>query len=125
MKDSTAHLHLLYEDFKKTLTFYKSKISFFKEKLEDIATKNTGEDIRKAVEHFENTFIVMNEKLDVLLHEVNIKQTATMKDAREKPDFIYLKVHDDADGLKVLIDGTVIDFAKTKDTFLNFLSEHF
>lgn len=124
MNDSTAHLHLQYQDFKKTLTFYKSKISFFKEKLEEIVTKNTGEDIRKNVEHFENAFIVMNEKLDVLLHEVNIQQDTTIKDAKDKPTFIYLKVHDNADSLKVLVDETVTDFAKTKDAFLNFLSEH-
>ena len=72
MKDSTAHLHLICEDFKRTLDFYKSEMPFFKKRLEEIASKNTGEDILKQVEHFENTFIDMNEKLDVLLHDVKL-----------------------------------------------------
>ena len=124
MKDSTAHLHLLYEDFKQTLVFYKNKISFFKNRLQEISSKNTGQDIRKQVEHFENTFIVMNEKLDLLMHEVNLKQDAAMNFAKEKPDFINLKVHENADSLKILINDTAIDFGKTKDSFLNFLSDH-
>lgn len=124
MKDSTAHLHLICEDFTRTLAFYKSEIPFFKKRLEEIATKNTGEEIRKEVEHFENSFIAMNENLDVLLHDVNLQQDAIMKDAKEKPDFINLKVHETADGLQSLIDTTVKDFTETKQHFYRFLSEH-
>ena len=124
MKDSTAHLHLICEDFTRTLAFYKSEIPFFKKRLEEIATKNTREDIRKKVEHFENTFIAMNENLDELLHDINLQQDAIMKEAKEKPDFINLKVHETADGLQSVIDGTVNDFAETKEHFYRFLSEH-
>ena len=124
MKDSTAHLHLICEDFKRTLQFYKSEIPFFKKRLEEISIKNTGEEIRKQVEHFENTFITMNENLDVLMHDVNIKQDAILKDAKEKPDFINLKVNETADDLKALIDVTTKEFAETKEHFYRFLSEH-
>ena len=124
MKDSTAHLHLICEDFKRTLQFYKSEIPFFKERLDEISEKNTAEEIRKQVEHFENTFIAMNENLDVLMHEVNIKQDAILRDAKEKPDFINLKVKETADDLKALIDFTAKEFAETKEHFYRFLSEH-
>ncbi len=124
MKDSTAHLHLICEDFKRTLAFYKSEIPFLKKRLEEIAMKNTGEDTRKEVEHFENVFVVMNENLDVLMHDVNLQQDAVMKDAKEKPDFINLKVHEGVDSLQALIDVTAKDFAETKVHFYRFLSEH-
>ncbi len=124
MKDSTAHLHLICEDFKRTLEFYKSEIPFFKKRLEEIAAKNTGEDIRKQVEHFENTFIAMNENLDEIMHDVNLHQDAIMKDAKEKPDFINLKVHEGSDGLQSQIDATAKDFIETKAHFYRFLSEH-
>lgn len=124
MKDSTAHLHLICEDFKRTLQFYKSEIPFFKERLDEISEKNTAEEIRKQVEHFENTFIAMNENLDVLMHDVNIKQDAISKDAKERPDFINLKVNETADDLKALIDFTAKEFAETKEHFYRFLSEH-
>ncbi len=124
MKDSTAHLHLICEEFKRTLQFYKSEIPFFKKRQEEISIKNTGEEIRKQVEHFENIFITMNENLDVLMHDVNIKQDAILKDAKEKPDFINLKVNETADDLKALIDFTTKEFAETKEHFYRFLSEH-
>ena len=124
MKDSTAHLHLICEDFKRTLQFYKSEIPFYKKRLEEISIKNTAEEIRKQVEHFENKFIAMNENLDVLMHDVNIKQDAILKDAKEKPDFINLKVNETADDLKALIDYTAKEFAETKEHFYRFLSEH-
>ena len=124
MKDSTAHLHLICEDFKRTLDFYKSEMPFFKKRLEEIATKNTGEDILKQVEHFENTFIAMNENLDVLLHDVNLKQDALFKEAKAKPEFINLKVNATADDLKTLIDFTAKEFATTKENFYRFLSDH-
>ena len=124
MKDSTAHLHLICEDFKRTLQFYKSEIPFFKERLDEISEKNTAEEIRKQVEHFENTFIVMNENLDVLMHDVNIKQDAISKDAKERPDFINLKVNETGDDLKASIDFTAKEFAETKEHFYRFLSEH-
>ena len=124
MKDSTAHLHLICEDFKRTLQFYKSEIPFFKKRLEEISIKNTGKEIRKQVEHFENTFITMNENLDVLMHDVNIKQDAILKDAKEKQNFINLKVNETADDLKALIDFTAKEFAEKKEHFYRFLSEH-
>ena len=124
MKDSTAHLHLICEDFKRTLDFYKSEIPFFKKRLEEIATKNTEENILKQVEHFENTFIAMNENLDVLLHDVNLKQDALFKEAKAKPEFINLKVNATADDLKTLIDFTAKEFATTKENFYRFLSDH-
>ena len=124
MKDSTAHLHLICEDFKRTLQFYKSEIPFYKKRLEEISIKNRAEEIRKQIEHFENKFIAMNENLDVLMHDVNIKQDAILKDAKEKPDFINLKVNETADDLKALIDFTAKEFAETKEHFYRFLSEH-
>ena len=124
MKDSASHLHLICEDFKRTLDFYKSEMPFFKKRLEEISSKNTGEDILKQVEHFENTFIAMNENLDVLLHDVNLKQDAMLKDAKAKPDFINLKVIATADDLKTLIDFTTKEFATTKENFYRFLSDH-
>ena len=124
MKDSTAHLHLICEDFKRTLQFYKSEIPFYKKRLQEISIKNTAEEIRKRIEHFENKFIAMNENLDMLMHDVNIKQDAILKDAKEKPDFINLKVNETADDLKALIVFTAKEFAKTKEHFYRFLSEH-
>jgi hypothetical protein len=124
MKDSTAHLHLICEDWKRTLQFYKSELPFLKALLEEISSKNTAEEIRKQVEHFENMFISMNENLDELIHDVNLKQDALMKGAEEKTNFINLKMIDADNDLKDLIEFTATEFAENKKSYYRFLSEH-
>jgi NAD-dependent SIR2 family protein deacetylase len=124
MKDTTAHLHILCQDWTRTLQFYKDEIPFFKKRLEEIATKNTAPEVLKNVEHFENEFKIMNNNLDELLHDVNLKQDALMKGALEKPNFINVKMIDFDGDLEALIDFTEIEFAKTKKGFYRFLSNN-
>ncbi len=122
MKDTTAHLHLLCEDWTRTLQFYKTEIPYFKKRLVEISLKNTDEDIRKGIEHFENEFIVLKENLDQLQHNVNLQQDAARKSASEKPLFINVKMAKVDDNLGELIGSFEIEFAKNKKEFYRFLS---
>ncbi|MFN0082157.1 MAG: hypothetical protein ACKVOM_06525 [Ferruginibacter sp.] len=122
MKHTTAHLHLLCQDWTRTLQFYKTEIPYFKKRLVEISTKNTGEDIRKEIEHFENKFIVLNEDLDQLQHNVNLQQDAAMKSASEKPLFINVRMAKVDDNLGELIESFEKEFAKNKTAFYRFLS---
>lgn len=122
MKDTTAHLHLLCQDWTRTLQFYKTEIPYFKKRLVEISSKNTGEDIRKEIEHFENEFIVLNEDLDQLQHNVNLQQDAAMKSASEKPLFINVRMVKVDDNLGEMIESFEIEFAKNKKQFYRFLS---
>jgi hypothetical protein len=122
MKDTTAHMHLICQEWTRTLQFYKTEIPFFKKRLEEVVNKNTGEDVLKQVEHFENEFKIMNNNLDELLHDVNLKQDALMKGAMDKPNFINVKMIDTNGDLEALIDFTEIEFSKTKKDFYRFLS---
>ena len=122
MKDTTAHLHLLCEDWTRTIQFYKTEIPYFKKRLVEISSKNTGEDIRKQIEHFENEFIVLNEDLDQLQHNVNLQQDIAMKSAKEKPLFINVRNVQVDDNLGELIDSFDVEFAENKKQFYRFLS---
>ena len=122
MKETTAHLNLLCQDWTKTLQFYKTLIPYFKKRLVEIASKNTSEDIRKKLEHFENEFIVLNEDLDELQHSVNLQQDWTMETAAEKPMFINVRMVKVNDNLGDLIDSFEMEFAKNKKQFYRFLS---
>ncbi len=124
MKDTTAHLHIICQDWARKLQFYKEEIPFLKKRLEEIASKNTSEDVLKQVEHFENEFIIMNNNLDELLHDVNLKQDALMKGAMEKPNFINVKMVEVDGDLEALIDFTELEFSKTKKDYYRFLSNN-
>ena len=53
MKDTLTHLHLICEDWKRELSFYKDEMGILKNRLLEVASKNTGKEILISVEHFE------------------------------------------------------------------------
>lgn len=72
-KISIKHLSNNHSDWLRALDFYKQEVSLLKERLTEIAGKNTGGDTLAQVEHFENQFKVQADNIDTLSH--NIRQT--------------------------------------------------
>lgn len=123
MKDTMAHVHLICEDWKRELDFFKSEIAYLRKRLEEIATKNTAQDVLVRVEHFENKFRIMSIHVDELRHDVNLKNEALLKEASDKPNYINVKMIDADENLIDLMGDTSHDFQQTKKEFYNFLSK--
>ncbi|HNB81152.1 MAG TPA: hypothetical protein PLP14_03580 [Chitinophagaceae bacterium] len=122
-KDSIAHVHILCEEWTRELQFFKSELSYLKTRLSEIASKNTGSEVMKDVEHFENKFRIMGIHVDELLHDVKLKNEALMKEAAAKPNYINVKMIEADDNLLDLMDDTTSDFYNTKREFYRFLSK--
>ena len=122
MKDSLAHLHLICEDWKRELDFFKIEIVYLRKRLEEIASKNTSMDVLKHVEHFENKFSIMAIHVDELDHDVHLKNEALLKEAAEKPMYINVKMIASDENLIDLMSDTSTDFHATKKEFYRFLS---
>ena len=122
MKDSLAHLHLICEDWKRELDFFKIEIVYLRKRLEEIASKNTSMDVLKHVEHFENKFSIMAIHVDELDHDVHLKNEALLKEAAEKPMYINVKMIASDENLIDLMIDTSTDFHATKKEFYRFLS---
>jgi hypothetical protein len=122
MKDSLAHLHLICEDWKRELDFFKIEIVYLRKRLEEIASKNTSMDVLKHVEHFENKFSIMAIHVDELYHDVHLKNEALLKEAAKKPMYINVKMIASDENLIDLMSDTSTDFHATKKEFYRFLS---
>ena len=122
MKDTLAHLHLICEDWKRELDFFKTEIRYLRKRLEEIASKNTSMDVLTNVEHFENKFRIMGIHVDELHHDVNLKNEALLKEAAEKPMYINVKMIASDENLIDLMSDTSTDFHATKKEFYRFLS---
>jgi len=122
MKDSLAHMHLICEDWKRELDFFKIEIAYLRKRLEEIASKNTSMDVLKHVEHFENKFSIMAIHVDELYHDVHLKNEALLKEAAEKPMYINVKMIASDENLIDLMSDTSTDFHATKKEFYRFLS---
>ncbi len=123
MKDTLAHQHLICEDWKRELDFFKVEIAYLRKRLEEIASKNTATDILVQVEHFENKFRIMGIHVDELHHDVNLKNESLLKEAAEKPAYINVKMIASDENLIDMMSDTSRDFYDTKKEFYQFLSK--
>jgi len=64
-------LHTEHNTYLSTLAFAKDEIKTFNNRLSDIVTANTKQEILAQVEHFQNQFIRHNEVIDELKHDVH------------------------------------------------------
>lgn len=123
MKDTLAHQHLICEDWNRELDFFKIEIAYLRKRLEEIASKNTSNDVLIQVEHFENKFRIMGIHVDELHHDVNLKNESLLKEAAEKPAYINVKMIASDENLIDMMSDTSRDFYDTKKEFYQFLSK--
>ena len=123
MKDTLTHLHLTCEDWKRELSFYKDELVILKNRLLEVASKNTGKEISISVAHFKNKFRIIGIHIDEMRHDVNAKNKSLLDEAAEKPNYIGVKMKETDENLEDLMQNTRTDFTSTKKEFYNFLSK--
>jgi len=78
-----------YMTWKRTLEFFKQENAFLKTRLSEVVDRNTDKEFLALAEHFQNQFIIKDEFIDELKHDINemdanIKNGANM--AKVTPD---------------------------------------
>ncbi len=69
-KVSIKHLSNLHNDWMRGLEFYTQEIAIMKNRLTEVAGKNTDKSVMVEVEHFENQFIIKKDTIDTLSHNI-------------------------------------------------------
>lgn len=74
-KVSISHMSNAHTDWLRGLDFYKEELGILKNRLTEIAGKNTNREVMKEVEHFENQFDIQAENIHKLNHDIknNVK----------------------------------------------------
>ncbi len=72
---SITHMSNAHTDWLRSLDFYKDEIKILRDRLTEIAGKNTNREVMKEIEHFENQFDIQAENIHKLSHEIkhNVK----------------------------------------------------
>lgn len=122
MKESIAQQHIICEDWKRELKFYKDDISILRKRLDEVAAKNTSSETLKEVEHFENKFKILDIHLDELLHDVQIKEDELSSQAATQAKYINVRMNDSDMKLEDLMLINAKDFQETKNNYYKFLS---
>ena len=82
-KVNISHVSNQHNYWLRSLNFYKTEISILKGILTEIAGKNSGTDVLKEVEHFENQFKIQNINIDRLSHEIHVNIDGISKQAQQ------------------------------------------
>lgn len=84
-KTYLTDLHRNHVEWVSALTFYKEDLKTFIHRLEEIVAKNNHQDVLSKVEHFQNQFIIQRNEIDVLLHDIKLKEKELVDYAASHP----------------------------------------
>lgn len=78
----------------KGLEFYKDELDLMQKRLLEISGKNTTEEARKGVEHFQNQFMIQQKNISDMKHDVKNYVKGLSNDAKDyggRIDEVYLR----------------------------------
>jgi hypothetical protein len=115
-------LHFEHQLWTSEAKFYADELKIYQNRLAEVAAKNTKEEVRKQIEHFQNKFIIQKEQLDILNHGVNEHEQWLSKYSLEHPVAVdHARFADHKEMHKKMETYTKI-YAELKQEFNRFLS---
>lgn len=115
-------LHFEHELWASEAKFYTDELKIYQKRLEEIASKNTSQEVVKQVEHFQNTFIIQKEQLDILNHEVKVHEQWLAEFAKNHPVSIDHKMFADHKTMHDKMDAFRKIYTDLKNEFKKFLA---
>jgi hypothetical protein len=118
-----SDLHFEHVQWTNALRFYKDELGIFRNRLEEVVSRNNGHDFSAKAEQFQNNFILQNEKVDVLVHDIKMHEQELSDYAKDYPiasDHVFFENHD---GLEERMNSFVDLYKDLKGDFNRFLTE--
>ncbi len=72
-------------DWLRALDFYKDELGILKERLTEIAGKNTEHELMHKVEHYENQIAVQRDNIDRIAHDIRLNLASTSNELQHSP----------------------------------------
>ncbi len=123
MKASLNFLHHQITDWLRETDFYKQEISILEKRLQEVAAKNTAQEVLAQVEHFQNKFILNKEQLDILSHDLRKEESAVEEKAKQTPEHTHEKFVPTQDKMQERMKMFASGFADLRFEFNSFLSK--
>lgn len=98
-------LHAEHTEWQNKIAFYKDEITMMRNRLGEVAAKNSDKEVQAMVEHFQNQLIVQQEQSDILKHDVkeyenvitdHLKKNSTAPDRMKWEDHSHMRDRVDA-----------------------------
>ena len=104
------------------LDFFKQENSFLKNRLSEVVDQKTGKEFLALAEHFQNKFILKDEFIDELKHDVNAQDHSLQENKIAEPETLKEKFIKQQGKLRNEIEYLEKDFAQLKNEFYKYLA---
>jgi hypothetical protein len=122
-KVTLAQLHLDHEIWLNALSFYRDELKILDKYLLEIVKQNTGQEVMKEVEHFQNQFIRQKEVLDELTHDIREHERLVISQVKDlNPIQVEKSKFEDHLELREYFETFTRLYAELKAEFLLFMS---
>jgi hypothetical protein len=98
------------KDWMSRVAFYKDEITILQDLLSEIASKNTGDEALKEVEHYQNQFIVQRDNLDQLAHNIRLNEQKFQQEVHDNP---------------VAVDHRKMEYHQAEKDFIEYFENNF
>lgn len=105
--------------WKRLLEFFKQENSFLKTRLAEVVDHRTDKEFLALAEHFQNKFIVKDEYIDELRHDINIQEEVLI---RKDSNLTDSKIMKRQEKLRNEMEYFERDFSNLKNEFNKYLS---
>lgn len=109
------------QTWERLLEFLKQENAFLKNRLSEVLDQNTNKDFLPQAEHYQNLFIVKDEFMDEMRHDVHEQEAALKKMKGSDKDIIETKLVKMQEKLRNEMEFLERDFVKIKNEFNKYL----
>jgi hypothetical protein len=118
-----SDLHFEHQVWLAELKFYEEELGIYQRWLEEVASKNTGHEVMRHLEHFQNQFVIQSTNLRTLKHDVKLHEDWLSNYAEVHPVAVDHKYFKDHDGLRDGIESFKHVFVDLKQEYKKWLAE--
>jgi hypothetical protein len=87
-KKTIYQLHEEHKTWLNKLLFYKDELKIMDNRIFEVATKNTSNEVRSLADHFNNQLIIQKEQIDILSHDIKSHESYLEAAALDNPNGI-------------------------------------
>lgn len=123
MKTSIYSQHSDHSNWLNKLLFYNDEIKIMQKNLDEVNSKNTGADVRKKIEHFQNQLIIQKSNSDKLNQHIKREEKELQANINKNPVASDHRKAEDHAGERNMMEGFEANFAALRKEFNAFLAE--
>ena len=116
-------LHFEHMQWNNQLNFFKEELGIFKTRLEEIVSRNTDNDVMREAEHFQNNFILQEEKVDEMLHNIKMHEQELVQYAKDHPVAVEHTYFENHSGLEEGMESFKKIYAELKEEYQRYLAK--